>query len=243
MTLTEKEITMLEDMKEIEIIQEEIETYLIEKYGLENLEEGNFFQWIASPLTRLKKHYITRDGKVKYAYKDQGLMDRDAAGDTTLTKAEKKRIRDLKKLQTDASKAVQSRKDAKVEIRNAEREKKFKKRDLDTERKAFNREKKLDLDRSEESKMYALMYGDGMSRKAAKKQAKIERKKQEQRQRDLFAGRIAARDQTAEDKDLLKTRGRTISAIDKFRDAARTRDLAKSSHKTIKGNIEDLRNE
>ena len=77
MKLTEEEVMMLEDMKRIESIQEEIEAYLIEKYGLKNLEEGNFFQWLANPLTRFKKHYITRDGDIKYAYKDTKLMKKN----------------------------------------------------------------------------------------------------------------------------------------------------------------------
>jgi hypothetical protein len=73
MILTEEEVMILEDMKEIESIQEEIEAYLVEKYGLENLEEGNILQRILSPITKIWKTYVRNDGTVEHTYRRKKL--------------------------------------------------------------------------------------------------------------------------------------------------------------------------
>ena len=175
MILTEEEVMILEDMKEIEAIQEEIESYLIEKYGLENLEEGNFFQWLASPFTRRSKHYVTRKGDVKFTYEDSRLMKKNARGEP-LTPAEKKRVTRLKGIAGTIKDAVDEEKDARITLRDAKRREKGMKKEAENERKAVSALKKHDLASHEEHELYKLVYGDGMSKKAAKKLIKKKRK-------------------------------------------------------------------
>lgn len=240
MKLTEEEVMMLEDMKGIESIQEEIESYLIEKYDLENLEEGNFFQWLANPLTRFKQHYITRDGDIKYAYKDTKLMKKKANGET-LTPAEQKRVKYLKGLETRVKDAVDDEKESKIDLRNAKREEKTKKKDVDNERKTFNKKKELDLDKSAEHDMYTLIYGDGMSERAARKLMKKKRKDYESRQKDVLSGK--EKPSTDRERDLVASKNKTIGAAHDYVDARFEKGQAKESHDNIKRKIKNMRDE
>ena len=240
MILTEEEVVLLEDMKEIESIQEEIESYLIEKYGLENLEEGNFFQWLASPLTRFKKHYITRNGDVKYTHKDTKLMKKKENGEE-LTSAEKKRVKKLESLEKKVRKTLDSKENSEVALRNAKKEEKSKKKDIDSDLRTFNKKKKLNLARDEESDMYALIYGDGMSKRAAKKQIKRKRKDYEKKQRDILSGDRAAT--TDGERDLVRSRSKIIRDARGYADARFRRGDAKESRNNLKREIENIRDE
>lgn len=271
MKLTEEEVMILEDMKRIESIQEEIESYLIEKYGLENLEEGIVPRWISrpvgfltSPLTRFKKHYITGKGDVWYTHRDTKLMKKKNSGET-LNADEQDRVKVLDKIQQDvrdgtpgtaatngtpAKPPVKSLldqdKEAISKIKDAKRDEKFYKKELKSKSKDFDNAKKLDLQSVMTQKKKELVFGDGMDPKKAEKKIKKNIKQYKQDQQDKLKDSMSNKgtvsaNASKTERDLVKANREFNSANINYDNAKNKTKSAEYNRESVEDKIKNLR--
>jgi hypothetical protein len=167
---------------------------------------------------------------------------RKKAKGKALSQAEDDRVKELEDLKTRAKNAVADKKDSDVTLRSAKRDEKTKKREADIDLRRFNKNKELDLTRSEEEELYALVYGDGMDEKKARRIAKKNRKDHKKRQKDVLDGNITS-GLTPIELELVKSRDKGRKSGKDYAGAKFTKEYAKEYRDALRDKIENMRDE